>query len=78
MVRWIEDALLAWLTRWHGRGEAHQFDYFRCHGCRRIVTHQAIRKGGCPCDLSNKLSPARLRWWEKVRLVVAPWLGCVR
>ncbi len=66
-----------WLRWWHGRGTATQDPYFRCHGCRRIVTWVAIRQGGCTCQLSNKLSPAALRWHERVRLVVMPW-WCVR
>lgn len=69
--------LLAYLTRWHGRGADEQADYYRCRGCLRIVTWHAIRKGGCPCGISNKLSPARLSLWEKARLLMAPW-WCVR
>lgn len=69
--------VLQYLVRWHGRGDAHQHDYYRCHGCRRIVTWHAIRKGGCTCGVSNKLSPARLRWHEKLRLLCLPF-WCVR
>ncbi len=66
-----------WLRWWHGRGMAEQDPYFRCHGCRRIVTWKAIAQGGCTCKLSNKLSPAALRWDERVRLLVLPF-WCVR
>ena len=66
-----------WLVYWHGRGGHHQHDYYRCHGCLRIVTWKAIWRGGCTCKLSSKLSPAALRWWEKGRLLVLPW-WCVR
>lgn len=68
--------LVAWLIRWHGRGEGDQAEYYRCRGCRRIITWRAIQKGGCDCG-SRHLSPARLAWWEKVRLVLLPW-WCVR
>ncbi len=78
-MRWYLDrALYAWLVHWHGRGEPSQHDYYRCHGCRRVVTWRAIKTGGCRCDLSHKLSPARLSWWDKTRLVLLPWWGVVR
>ena len=66
-----------WLQYWHGVGEEHQHDYYRCHGCRRVVTWTAIKHGGCDCGISTKLSPARLRRREKVLLVLWPW-GAVR
>ena len=69
----IESLLKRWLESWHGSGEAHQGQYFRCHGCLRIVTWTAIRQGGCTCKVSNKLSPAALTVRDKIRLLVAPW-----
>lgn len=71
--RLLEPALYHWLVAWHGRGDAWQAEYYRCHGCQRLVTHRAIKTGGCRCGLSNKLSPARLRLRDKVRLLVLPW-----
>lgn len=70
--------LVAWLTHFHGRGEPHQHDYFRCATCRRIVTWQGIRKGGCPCGGPRQVSPAALTWWEKCRLLLLPTVGVVR
>lgn len=69
----FETSLHRWLVYWHGRGEAHQHDYYRCEGCHRIVSWKAIEKGGCSCDLGNKLHEARLKWHEKVRLILCPW-----
>lgn len=77
MFSFIEAVLQRYLARWHGRGEAHQYDYYRCHGCGRLVTWNAIRQGGCTCGLSHKLSPAHVRWYEQLRLLVCPW-WCVR
>ena len=62
-----------WLVWWHGEGEAHQYQFYRCHGCRAIVTHRHIRAGGCRCHESVKISPAKLRTGEKVRLLLLPW-----
>lgn len=62
-----------WLVWWHGEGEAHQYQFYRCHGCRRIVTHFHVRTGGCRCGESIKVSPARLTWHEKARLLYLPW-----
>jgi hypothetical protein len=73
----VEPVLQRWLVYWHGRGEPTQFPYYRCQGCHRIVTWHAIRKGGCPCKLSNKLSPAALWWYERARLIILPW-WCIR
>lgn len=71
----VEPCLDRWLVWWHGRGEAHQYQYYRCHGCRWLVSWHAIRKGGCTCGVSTRLSPARLTSWEMVRLVVLPFWG---
>lgn len=72
----MERLLLRYLTWMHGRGEAHQHDYYRCNGCRRIVTWHAIRKGGCTCG-ENRMRATYLQWWEKLRLILFPW-WCVR
>ena len=73
-ARWYERAIARWLGAWHGHGDWHQADYFRCHGCRRLVSWNAIRHGGCGCGISGKLSPARLPWWRKLYIIVAPWM----
>lgn len=59
---------------WHGqRGSPHQHDFYRCAGCRRLLNWKAIRKGGCDCDGSKRLHPARLSTWEMVKIMVFPW-----
>lgn len=73
----VRPLLVRWLHWWHGHGEPTQHAYYRCHGCQRVITWQAIRKGGCTCGLGHKLSPARLSWWLKLRLIVLPF-WCVR
>ena len=62
-----------WLNYWHGQGEAWQYRYYRCHGCRQVVTQHAIELGGCNCGLSKKVSPARLLFGDKVKLLCVPW-----
>lgn len=72
----VATLLLRWLTYWHGVGDVHQYRYYRCQGCRRIVTHKAIAQGGCICGLSTRLSPyhpPQMRWWTVLRLLVFPW-----
>lgn len=76
--RFAEPPLARWLVYWHGRGEDHQYAYYRCCGCQRVVSWFGIWKGGCPCNTSNRLAPARLSLWERVRLVVLPFWGVVR
>lgn len=70
---WLERRLEAYLAGWHGRGEAHQYSYYRCLGCRRLVSWNQIRRGGCDCGMSNKLSPTNVRWWETAQLLLTPW-----
>jgi len=62
-----------WLRWWHGEGEAHQYQFYRCHGCRALVTWHQIRAGGCPCHESSKISPTHLRLGAKARLLFLPW-----
>lgn len=69
----MERLLGWWLVYWHGEGEPHQYQFYRCHGCRNIVTHRLIVTGGCPCEESSKISPAKLRLGEKARLLLMPW-----
>ena len=76
-----ESLLDRWLTYWHGQGTDEQWRYYRCHGCRRLVSWHAIRKGGCTCGLSNKLSPIGpplLSRWRIAALVFFPWARVVR
>ena len=69
----LEKRLEAYLAAWHGRGEPHQWQMYRCHGCRRLVSWHQIRRGGCDCGMSNKLSPTNVRWWELAQLLLTPW-----
>ena len=62
-----------WLVYWHGQGEAHQYQFYRCYVCRRVVTHRHIVTGGCPCQGSVKISPAKLSARDKARLIYLPW-----
>ena len=62
-----------WLRWWHGTGEPHQYQVYRCHACRALVTWHQIRAGGCPCHESSKISPTHLRLGAKARLLFLPW-----
>lgn len=63
-----------WLEWWHGKKDApHQHEYYRCRGCRRIVTWNMIHKGGCDCDTARELVPAKLTFMEEWRVLVMPW-----
>jgi len=62
-----------WLRWWHGAGEPHQYQFYRCHACRAIVTWHQIRAGGCPCHESSKISPTHLRPTDRARLLLLPW-----
>jgi hypothetical protein len=63
-----------WLAFWYGTYEANQFGFYRCDGCRRIVSWRGIRGGGCGCG-AIRLRPAILSLPEKARLLYLPWLG---
>jgi len=68
-----------WLSYWHGdRAEEHQAYYYRCFYCRRLIAWTGIRKGGCPHEAEQKLSPAKLSRWEKLHIVCTPWWGVIR
>jgi hypothetical protein len=69
----------AWLVAWHGEGEPHQHQFYRCLGCRRLLSWRHIQSGGCPCRESIKVSPAVLTRSEKARALwlpftVTPWM----
>ena len=78
----ISEALLRrWLHYWHGCGTEGQWDYYRCRGCRRLVSWNAIKKGGCDCGLSNELvptGPPTLGRWRVLGLILFPWVRVVR
>jgi hypothetical protein len=63
-----------WLKYWHGAGGVNQYQFYRCHGCHRVVTWKQINSGGCSCKATSKVSPAMLTRWEKVKLLLMPWV----
>jgi hypothetical protein len=67
-------AIQRWLNRWHGLGFGpDQWRYYRCEGCRNIVTWNTIKLGGCFCGISNKIRPASLTRWEMAKCLFFPW-----
>ena len=73
-ARWYEWPVAWWLCYWDGHGDWHQADFFQCHGCRRLVSWHAIRKGPCACGLGNRLSPVKMTPWRKAKLLLCPFL----
>ena len=71
MMFW-EKPIKAWLDYWHGAGAPNQYQFYRCRYCQRIVNHNSIAKGGCPCA-NNELLPAVLTRWEMFKLLFIPW-----
>ena len=71
----FESPLARWLALWHGQPEPWQHQFFRCQGCRSVVTHAAIRAGGCPCRQPGcgRVSPTALRLREKAFVLLLPW-----
>lgn len=72
----LEPPLARWLVLWHGEGEPHQAQFYRCQGCKGVVTHAMIRaSGGCRCRLPGcgKVNPTALRLREKAGVLCAPW-----
>jgi len=62
-----------WLDYWFSNGEEHQYRFYRCEGCGRLVTWKVIRRGGCDCMRGRNLRPARLSFWDKFRALFLPW-----
>ena len=62
-----------WLAYWHGEGAAHQHQFYRCQGCRRLVTWHRIHRGGCRCQESYKVAPAVLTLRDKAKVLLLPW-----
>ena len=69
----LERLVRRYLNYWHGEGAPHQYQFYRCLGCHRLVNWKRIRAGGCDCDLGNKIKPAKLSWVEKGRILLLPW-----
>lgn len=64
--------LRKWFLYHHGQGAPNQDDLYRCLGCRGLVTHRIIRRGGCGCGYS-KVSPTNPTVWEFLGLMLWPW-----
>lgn len=65
--------LRKWITYWHGEGEPHQADAYRCGGCGRLITWKLIRAGGvCICGAAE-MRPTNLSLMEKLRFIFLPW-----
>ena len=69
----IERLLWRYLRWLHGGGAMHQYLFYRCRYCQRIVSHRAIAKGGCLCG-NNEVIPAALRLRDKFKALFLPWL----
>jgi hypothetical protein len=78
-MRLVRNGILRWMAYWHGvPAEPHQWNYYRCRGCQRVLSWSGLRKGGCRCQTSTQFSPAILSWWEECRMILLPFWGVVR
>lgn len=64
--------LRRWFLHCHGAPAPNQDDLYRCLGCRALVTHNIIARGGCACGHS-KVAPTNPTWLEFLGLMVTPW-----
>ena len=64
--------LRRWFVHNHGEGEAHQADVYRCYNCGRLHTWKHIRSANLCC--AGRLIPVNPTTWEKVKLLVLPWM----
>jgi hypothetical protein len=69
----MKNPIRAWLVKWHGEGEEYQHDFYRCDGCKKLISWKKIRAGGCRCG-SYRMRPAFATLFEKVKILVTPWL----
>ena len=67
------NAVRRWLDYCYGAGEAHQYQFYRCEGCGRLVVWKQIRTGGCGCGLSPRVRPAHLTIRDKLRVLFLPF-----
>lgn len=72
-MRWLEKKIRAYFIRWHGEGGPNQYDFYRCEGCKSLLTWQIIRSGGCACG-SPRLKPTNPTFFELVKVLVFPWV----
>jgi len=67
----FDKALRARFIRFHGEGEAHQADFYRCITCGRLMTWKRIRTRDVCC--TGRLCKTNPTWWETVRILALPW-----
>lgn len=67
LEKWLKD----WFVKWHGEGEEHQAQVYRCLACGRLMTWTKIRKAEICC--AGRMSPTHPKLWEKFQLLVLPW-----
>lgn len=71
----IKSKLESWLRRrfigYHGEGEPHQADVYRCQTCGRLITWNMIRSANVCC--AGRLIPAQPTALEAFRLLALPW-----
>jgi len=70
----IERLAKKWLDYNYDNGDEHQYQFYRCDGCKGLVTWKTIRQGGCDCGLGRNLHPACLSLFEKFKLLFMPWM----
>ena len=65
----------AWLRKrfvaLHGEGAENQADFYRCHNCGRLVTHNKIKVGNVCC--AGRVVPTNPTAWETVKVFLLPW-----
>lgn len=50
------------------------YQFYRCIGCKGLMSNKQIKKGECPRCGGVRVSPTMLTFWEKVRFwVTLPW-----
>jgi len=62
-----------WLNYWHGNGQINQYRYYRCEYCHKLITWHKIEVGGCSCNMTTKMRPASMSFWEMTRCLLMPW-----
>lgn len=68
--------LKEWIDAQHGVGEEHQYQFYRCRGCGRLMNWKRIRAGGCDCRRAfppRSIAPTRLSLVDKFCVLVLPW-----
>lgn len=67
MKNWLEAWLRKRFVKYHGEGEAHQADVYRCITCGNLITWKKIRTADLCCQ--GHVFPATPTWKETFRLM---------